>query len=576
MKLTKIFAIAALAVSFASCSNEEPTTPNNNEGNQFMAISLEMVGNGTRATTDGGFIAGTEDESAVDVNKSIFLFYDANGNFLTSGTIVSDQTTGGYLNVTSQTGNVEKQSNAMIILGPTKIKPAKVLAVLNYGDCENLKDKTLAQVKEVVVNSEISAVKGNFTMTNSAYVDGSNNLVDATAIDANAIKDSQTEALANPVDIYVERTWAKLTVAFDNSVKKQDDKFYFELNPETENVYVNGEQVKVRIVVDGWKENAVNTQGYLLKNIDTAWGTPFNGWNDAANFRSYWEKDANYDGSAAYKFGDNQTQEGTYADLKYYAWKDVNSVNTSAVYLYPNTVAPGSQKVNANDATNVTSLLIVAHIEYSNDNGSTWKTTDLLRKNGVFYTIETLENLIFSTAKIDDINAYRWSDGNGNYTNVKASDFSWSFSAPTHNNQSEMSVQVKAIKDSSKTLQKYSGTTWNSATITDINTAAATSTYTKELTGWSNGKCFYQVPIEHLTSTDENIFAGLVRNHVYALTIQSITRIGGALWNDGTDSDDKTPDEVIPVIPGKETNYYVGARINILSWKGVNQTVVIK
>lgn len=580
MKFAKYLAIAALAVSFASCSNEEPANPTpNNEGNQFMAISLEMVGNGTRATTDGGFIAGTDDESSVKVDKSIFLFYDANGNFLTSGTIVAEEAEGGYLKVTSSTGSVEKKSNAMIILGPTKIKPAKVLAVLNYNDCESLKDKSLAQVQSVVVSEAIDAQKGNFTMTNSAYIDANGNVVDATAIDANKIKETSAEAVNDPVDIYVERTWAKLTIAYDAAVKTDaNGKHYFELTPEQENVYVNGSQVKVRVVIDGVKENAVNQSGYLVKDLESAWNAtaPFTGWNDASNFRSYWEKDANYDGAAAYDFN-GAAQKDTYAGLKYYTWKDAADATASAIYLYPNTVAPGAQKINANDATNATSLLIAAHIEYSADNGTTWQQTDLVRKDGVFYTLQTLEAKILESAGLGDVSAYRWSDGQGNYTALNATDFTWSFTAAVRDNKSVVVPEITGVaagKDIAN-LQQVNGGVATTLSLSALNAQMLKSTYTQELTGWSNGACFYQVPIEHLTSTDDAPFAGFVRNHVYALTIQSITRLGGALWNDGTDQD-KKPGEEIPVIPGKETNYYVGARINILAWKGVNQTVVIK
>lgn len=57
---------------------------------------------------------------------------------------------------------------------------------------------------------------------------------------------------------------------------------------------------------------------------------------------------------------------------------------------------------------------------------------------------------------------------------------------------------------------------------------------------------------------------GVVRNHYYIITINSIKNLGKAV-ND--------PDEVIVPNDEDSKSYYVAAKINVLSWKVVKQSV---
>ena len=85
---------------------------------------------------------------------------------------------------------------------------------------------------------------------------------------------------------------------------------------------------------------------------------------------------------------------------------------------------------------------------------------------------------------------------------------------------------------------------------------------------------YYCIPVEHLRGGKFNVGSdlkvtvneadyGVVRNHYYKLTVNSITKLGTAVYN---------PDEEIVPNMDPET-YYVGAQVNILSWKVVNQSV---
>jgi hypothetical protein len=91
---------------------------------------------------------------------------------------------------------------------------------------------------------------------------------------------------------------------------------------------------------------------------------------------------------------------------------------------------------------------------------------------------------------------------------------------------------------------------------------------------------YYNIPIEHLNQADNETSAtsdtkaaitkiheghyGVVRNHWYKLTINKITGPGHGIQD---------PDEPIVPNPDVEEDYYIGARINILAWKTLSQTV---
>ncbi len=87
--------------------------------------------------------------------------------------------------------------------------------------------------------------------------------------------------------------------------------------------------------------------------------------------------------------------------------------------------------------------------------------------------------------------------------------------------------------------------------------------------GYTGGEMYYNIPIEHLNEAAiaEKVIPeakyGVVRNHQYVVEISKVETIGMGIFD---------PEEVIVPSPDKEL-YYVGANINILSWKIVKQNV---
>lgn len=149
-----------------------------------------------------------------------------------------------------------------------------------------------------------------FTMSNSVFLDETNNLVDATQIDIkNNLKPTSEAAADAPITVYVERIMSKIEVGFtgyDGAVG--NDAAYFDDNTngfiytftddhETNSKWFDGKETKkLKALITNWTINAVEYQTRLFKGIQSTWtdNNLFNGWNDERHHRSYWAIDPNY------------------------------------------------------------------------------------------------------------------------------------------------------------------------------------------------------------------------------------------------------------------------------------------
>lgn len=573
MKLSKYLVGTLACTLFAACSNEENPAVDNGaqgqEGSSYMAVNLVFsTGSGSRAVTDEGFDNGTDAEGAVSVNNSVFLFYDANGNYLTKGNLVSsdtdvDKNNDGYLDLTPQAdgGNVESKSNAVIVLGPTTSQPTQMLAVLNGGSSA-LAGMSLSAAMEAVTSNGIGSAKGNFIMTNSAYI-SSSNIVTATDITGktkevgdDGVDAAITAAKNDPAEIYVERVAAKITVTSQvaETGKELSGDGY---------IVDNTTGTAMRVVIDGWCENAYNASSYYIKNLNESWiGTaPFTDWT--GDHRTYWAQDANYTGSNTYPDG------ATYAGLQYHSWSDATNKSGTSVYVHENTIDNTFVNVEGDDNANVTTVLVAAHIDYKKADDENWTTNaNIYKQNGVYYTEDVLKQNIVASG---DYYWYYTADERAHHVALDADDVTMTFTEPDDATPGSVTVTVSditvpsTISANNPVLVKGDNST-TSVEETTVIAALNASAYTQNLVGYKKGACYYQIPIEHLGGTTGNEFYGVVRNHSYQLTITDITDIGGPIYN---------PDKDLPLIPGEDKNYYMAARLNVLAWKVISQSAVL-
>lgn len=580
MKTGKLISIALLSLAVA-CSKENVTSnQGGSDANQYMAVDIAMsVGSSTKAPAD--YRDGSEAESTVNVKNSIFLFYDAYGNILTSGVISAtegsvDENGNLKLTTNNQSGYVEKESKAVIVLGPTRLRPALVLAVLNYDNCNALRNLSLADAHTQVDNREISTEAGKFTMTNSVYVDGKN-IVNATPIAASSVKETKEEALKSPVQIYVEREVAKVNMKAKEGLKKTaEGKICFE-TPNAENV-LDGVKVSARIVVDGWAANAFNTTSYLVKDVPTSWlvTNPFANWYDEAAKRTFWAQDPNYSGSEEYVFGRTPEDEpGTYKNVKYLSWNDATQNNVDSYnYMYENTTDKASAKVNGGELANVPTILIAAHVETAKT-GADWERQDIYKFGGLFYTNKSLKNYAAEQILKGKLH-WEYTTAEGLKTaSVLPDQVKSKIVANVVDNSGSVKVEVEALTapaEGAKLMKEgepasvIESADW-AKTVEDIlNGEKGFNIAKKELVCYKDGMCYYQVPIKH-NQTAEDAAYGTVRNHIYELTLSKIAKIGNPVFN---------PEEKLVLIPGEEKDYYVSAELKILKWRVVTQDVVIE
>ena len=578
MKTGKLISIALLSLAVA-CSKENVTSnQGGSDANQYMAVDIAMsVGSSTKAPAD--YRDGSEAESTVNVKNSIFLFYDAYGNFLTSGVISAtegsvDENGNLKLTTNNQSGYVEKESKAVIVLGPTRLRPALVLAVLNYDNCDALKNLSLADAHSQVDNREISTEAGKFTMTNSVYVDGKN-IVNATPIAASSVKETKEEALKTPVQIYVEREVAKVNMKAKDGLKKTaDGKICFE-TPNAESV-LDGVKVSARIVVDGWAANAFNTTSYLVKDVPTSWLVtyPFANWYEEVAKRTFWAQDPNYSGSEEYVFGRTPEDEpGTYKNVKYLSWEEATQNKVDSYnYMYENTTDKASARVNGGELANVPTILIAAHVETAKI-GAAWERQDIYKFGGLFYTNDALKNYAAEQILKGKLHwEYTTTEGQKN-ASVEPKQIDSKIVANVVDNSGSVKVEVTAVTAPAEgaKLMKEDNSVIESAdwakTVEDIlNGENGFNIAKKELVCFKNGMCYYQVPIKH-NQAAEDVTYGTVRNHIYELTLSKIAKIGNPVFD---------PEEKLVLIPGEEKNYYVSAELKVLKWRVITQDVVIE
>lgn len=564
-RLKHIFILLLTTLAMVACSKDDnngmhsPGKDNGESQLYYMSVNLGMDGNGggTRLTYDDG----VEAESAVKKANARFYFYDEFGTPLAVGEFVDKE---GFLELNaSNKPGVSHESEKLIILGPSERYPTYVLAVLN--STQNFEGKRMEEVYEAICSSAISSTKGAFVMTNASYLDTKNKFACALDIKGKLFTTAE-DALADPVNIYVERIVAKVSMKYADKVTGTfpvDDEYL-----STDGTGVNS--IQMRVVVDGWCLNALNTKTTYVKSLDEKWATnlPFTGWNDS--FRSYWALDHNHTSNIGTSSEAFYTESETYKELTYRSWNEAkNGADTKTEYCYENTVDKAYQMAKPDNRTNVTTMLVAAHAEYSTDKGTSWvKDADLYSYNGTLYTTEGYKNLYLQWLQEQGYGFYKSiTDANG--SSIEWKDFTAENITFTTESVGESFKRVRlkvtdiGVPSGYTLTQKATDGTISSTEVTTqlIDAAVATMNAANRTECFAGGKCYYQIPIKHLANEGETNY-GVVRNHIYQLVLSGISRIGEPVYN---------PDKGLEYIPGEKDNYWIAARISILKWRIVNQ-----
>lgn len=548
MKIKSLLFGMMTCVALAACTNEDLVENeggngvDNSTAKAYIGIKIADPTNGFSRAADGGYDNGTSAEH--NIQNVDFLFYK-NGEFVAKGALATGEfdIKGNPINGT----NIEANVPAVVVLqgkqgGEGVEYPDQVLAFLNLPASITAqlatKNVKLKQALETVKSiSDISdfATDNKFIMTNSVYL---NNNEVQNAVPVSSVNFAQTAEVAknNPITIYVERVAAKVKMA---------EKENGATTPDIDINYNNTSGYKLRLKIDGWGINAVNKTSYLVKQIDSSWNFSGWSWNNSGNFRSFWAKDANY-GSENYpaEWGDYTGKEDN-SPLEYRSWNEVVANNKNTQYCLENTM----DAATAANKNAVTYMVIAGHYQLvkpgATEGEDIDKTTKLYKYIDNFYLESDLLEMIAEQASLYTFENNTWTKMDAsNYQIVRASLY-------------DGKAQLKATSGDFYTAKDENS---------KVNVAEANAKLENlgTFTAFAGGKTFFHTPIEHLnTNAEQDGHIGIVRNHTYALTLNSITNLGNGVFN---------PDEEI-IITEKEKEFYVAATLNILSWKVVKQDV---
>lgn len=540
--------IAALA--FAGCSSEDdPVMGNENtdDGYGYVAVNIvEPKSIGSRANDSDQFADGTDDENKAETG--LFFIYNQDGTTMYSTPQVVNLTKGA--DAGSGTPYVEKIYKAVLVIDGVESKPAtplQIICVLNApSDLASLPETTPLSTLKGQIDNYGAHTAGAFIMTNSVYKDGTNDVCGAPVTEAN-LKNSASAALAAPVDIYVERVVARIQAkaasTFTNSGAKPS---------------VNGTEKPLTIKVTGIEVANIAQKSYLLKNIDGinyTWD-----WNDPTNKRSYWETVPATTGDNALTFGNK-----SYANIATDPDFDITKVTDFKEYVQPNT-----------NPDQKTAILVTAQLM---DGGN---PVDLAYIRGGYTTKEKAKDIV--ATYLQTLGYYKTGAGDVDYTSIKPADLEWVNNEDIADKDKKIAwleryeVVAQIASTFTGTLYKKSGDTYTATTADVINNdlkgTATSHPYVARV--FTDGKCYYFVNIDQTpvavdngfvqeTEEPKTKFEGTIRNHVYDLTLNSIQGVGTPVFD---------PDDVIiPETPGDETLWYLGARVNVLKWRLVKQTV---
>ena len=586
MKFFKFYSLAlAGALMLGACSSSDDLKDGGataNEGKSYIAVNIKSggtAGAGTRADGDypqggGTYEDGTENEGAISAVR--FFFFNSDGSpYIMKNTEVNYK----ELENTSVTGadhlyTIEGKTAAMLVIeGETKTAPAYMIAVVNPGTLTNLKlqayresqlrdafkDKTFVKITTDGSTDKYS----NFVMSNSVYSENDARVC-ASSVSGH-VEDKPDEAAKNPVDIYVERVVAKATtnVNTTNGLWKQisDGADAGKYKIKVGEIFIDAENKKdVYAVVQGWGLADENRQALLEKMIDvnqtnlTSVILGIDPWTSPDYHRCFWEASVGITPAGGtnpnvnHKFSEITTPFGatplytcpntpTYAEAAGVDGKFTSGVNTKP---YENTL---------------TKVLVAAKLVYYDDANNA-HPADICKYRGI--QILGAENVKKQVAK--DHPEYWTVDPHDGSKHILLAPENLEYTKTNLTGSDPLkSYEVRPVlKAGVKVYKKKSDGSFET---TDSNEELNKRLAESPVQVRNEGMTYYYTPIRHLAgTTDKWGYYGVVRNHSYRITINTISGFGTPVYN---------PDEVIePVIP-KDTETYLAARINVLSWRVV-------
>ena len=533
--MKKYLFIALAALGFAACAEKaETNVPANNGEKEQSYVAVTFTANDVTRADE--YAEGTAVERAV---KSAYVFFFQNGDAFTVANKASHPGDVNFVNVASEINagangqamdNVSDIKDAVLVLENYKGEyPTHVVAVLNWTP-EN-KAYSLADLKAVV--SGLGSDAEGYVMSNSVYLNGSTEVVDAVAVTEANIAKSPAAAKANPITIHVERVAAKVEYpATSNEV-------LFDINRTIEDTVETGngapEVTKVYAKIEGFELYNDYENSWLVKKIDTDWTLGdsvlgFN-WNESGRYRSFWATSLDTEFPAnTFAWGTETTPVGGYEYLgeNTREWSVQNDVRTKVIVK-----ATLVKKVGDN----------YEPVEVVNWWGKDYIGEDHLK----IVVANTLNTTYF---KLVD----------SKYVGLEPADLTCCPRATGEKNAYEVYFEISQASKG-QVWYKYSDSKYDTI---DIDTLNRELTEVQPAHVYKNGMTYYYTDIRHISDIEGMPgYYGVVRNHIYRVNITKIEGFGTPVYNENIAFE--TPEKPVDI------DTYVAAQINILSWRVVDR-----
>lgn len=583
MKFFRMYSLAlAGALMLGACSSSDDLKDGGataNEGKSYIAVNINSVGTagaGTRADGDyiqggGTYEDGTANEGAISAVR--FFFFNSDGSpYIMKGTEVNYKQLDSNVNngTADQLHTIEGKTAAMLVIdGKTKTAPAYMIAVVNPLTLTKLDPKAYreSQLRDEFTDEQFVKIAtdgttkkySDFVMSNSVYSENGARVC-ASSVSGH-VKENQDEAKMDPVDIYVERVVAKATTNVNTAkgwVKINDGVDAGKYKIKVGEIYIDAEHKKeVYAVVQGWGLADENKQAELEKQIDVTSNNltgeilGIKPWTTPDYHRCFW--------SASVPF---TTGSGT-NPIKNHAFSEFTTqFGTTPLYTCPNTPTYeefNTQKVNDKPYENtLTKVLVAAKLVYYDDSNNP-HPADICKYRGI--QILGADNVLKQVAK--DHSEY-WTEDPAGHSLLAPKDLEYTrtdLDGSTTDKLKQYEVRP-VLKAGVKVYKKKSDGSFETVDRSDeLNALLAQSPVQVR----KDGMTYYYTPIRHLAQTkDKWGYYGVVRNHSYRVTIDTMSGFGTPVYN---------PGEIIdPVIP-RDTETFLAARINVLSWRVVTSNV---
>lgn len=601
-------------LTISSCTSDEPMGENNGNTidtqiNNYLTVNIMPTATPTRAegatgegdNTAGGKAGEYEDGTALEqqVNTIRFFFFDNAGNGAPVN-VISDNGTPtpvSYIDWTHYDSNlgqgdpnqtIEATLSATLALTiPDNVgKPTSLIAIINPSETvknltvePNSYGPTRSVVQNAVADYETGLTNGNFVMSNSVYANTgvspavTVNYTDLVTAEGQKpyFQSSIEAAQSNPVTIYVERVAARLDliIALNNPtpdgyypvMKKveggADIQASIEINGKTEPIYVN---------FLGWNVTTTTAQSYLVKNIIPTWttselfGTTNLIWNSMDYHRSFWAINPN---GVTYHYGNfgtpgDQDVSGNYQPARANPMPAPGASATT--YMQENASPFGGTSLKP---SNPTQVIIAAQLVTGNGT-----PVELAEWGYNKYTQPDLLKYLVTNI-ISKGNYYRLDSGkyvsltDQDLTFVSASQY---FGDPLPPNVKSYYSYIKLNPTLNYTWYQWNGEGEEptAENLTEVNPSDI-NTYILNNVGytlmWNKGYTYYYFDVQHLGQEGSPAFYGIVRNHIYRATVNTLYGYGTPVCN---------PSEIIiPEAPEYE-EVILAAEIKILQWRVVS------